>query len=164
MSTIILVSESEKEYPFIIDLSNSNISKIVEFVSEITTNSRDEIKLFYNYHEIFESKILTDGIVCINTCENHQIKDKAKIYFYCKPPTGWTVQIFIKIFGKTLTLDISLQSSIQQLKDLIFSRLQNITTHYMLLTYAGKELTNSCTLEECGIHKESTLCLRRTYN
>lgn len=165
MSTIILVSQNEREYPRMIDLSVSNISVIFELVSEITKRLKDEIKLFHNFQEIFESKTFTDGTIQMNTFENYKIKDKSKIYFYCKPQTGWTVQIFIKtLSGKTLTLDISLQNSIYQLKDLIFSRLQNIATYDMLLTFAGNELKNSSTLEECGIHKESSLCLQQIQN
>lgn len=70
------------------------------------------------------------------------------------------MQIFVvSLTGKTITVDVGkLSCPVETVKALIFDR-EGIPSHLQRLVFAGKELEDRKTLDECSIKRESTITL-----
>ena len=67
-------------------------------------------------------------------------------------------QIFIRLFGKTITMEVELSDTILSLKEQIYRR-EYIKVAHQRMVYAGKDLENDKSLFDYNINKESTIVL-----
>ena len=67
------------------------------------------------------------------------------------------VQIFVKILaGKTICVKVEPQNTIEEIKLMIEDK-EGIQAEQQRLIFSGKQLQNGSTVQDCKIHKESTL-------
>ena len=67
------------------------------------------------------------------------------------------MQIFIRtIHGKTMVIDVDPSDTLSTIKEIVYER-EGIPCEKQFYICSGKHLRDGFTLEDCGIHKESTL-------
>jgi len=110
----------------------------------------------HRQHLVYCGKQLKDG----RTLKEYEIQNKSILGLVISRLQP-VMQIFVKVmtgFEKTITLEVEPKTSIEELKVKIQDK-EGIPAGRQLLTFTGKELEDSRSLEDCNIQKESTLTL-----
>jgi len=107
-------------------------------------------------HLVYGGKELEDG----RTLKEYKIQNESILGLLIRRLQPG-MQIFVKMMTgleKMITLEAEPTTSIEELKVKIQEK-EGIPANRQRLTFAGKELEDSCSLEVCNIQKESTLTL-----
>jgi len=147
---------STKLSPFFVS-DNETISSLKQQIQDSMGINPD------NYYLVFGGKILTDSC----TMQDYNI-EKDNVIQLCIPllggggnegSGGTSKQIFIKTLqGKTLTLDVSDDDTIQSVKNKIFEK-EGIPVDQQRLVFNGKQLEDDKTIGEYNIQAESNIHL-----
>ena len=144
----IFINNGYFKRPIILEVKESDSILNIKKNTNFFCMSQDYFILSFDNKELEDDKTLSD----------YNIKNESKIYVsfnYSKLTHSY--QIYVKtLTGKTITVEVYKEYSINFVKHLIFEK-ENIYVDEQRLIFAGRQLEDNRTISDYNIQRESTL-------
>ena len=143
-----------------VDLNKETVSNIKARIKEKEKIPKSQQVFLYHYQ-----------VNWLNDLQDYQtLKDSGvlngdKLYLRVPALHGESVELYVEIppYGKTITLNVELSNTVEDIKDLIFEKVgPKALPHIQKLLYGGKQLENNRILSSYTILQRSTLHLCNT--
>ena len=136
----------------VFDVSVNSTATIIELMNQLSSTSGMENFLSSELLLLFNDKLLERN----KNLSYYNITDSSVLYLM----ENQRLQLFIRTYDRTITLDVTRTTSISEVKDQIFEKTGTSKEDQRLL-YGAKELHDLRTIVEYHVPKESTLFLHQ---